>query len=56
MSNSVRWALVTIFLAVNVLSRVLVQNEVIGLVLNGVSGIAPLGLLAEYLIRRRREH
>ncbi|MGP4028968.1 hypothetical protein [Actinomadura sp. 3N407] len=55
MSNSTRWTLVGILIAVNVLSNAIVRDGWIGITVSAVTGVAVIAIVIDYVLRRRRE-
>ncbi|MEU8801770.1 hypothetical protein [Spirillospora sp. NPDC048819] len=55
MSNSTRWTLVGILVALNVLSNTVMPDTWIGIALSVVFGVAAIAIVADFVLRRRRE-
>lgn len=55
MSNSTRWTLVGILIAVNVISNAVLGDDWLQVVVSAVTGAAVIAVLIDHLLRRRRE-
>ncbi|MEV4259368.1 hypothetical protein AB0J52_39940 [Spirillospora sp. NPDC049652] len=55
MNSTARWTLFTLLLIVNVTYQLLFPNTWHQIVVSSLTGVGILGLLAEYLLRGRRE-
>ncbi|WP_205717624.1 hypothetical protein, partial [Actinomadura soli] len=56
MSNSTRWTIVAILIAVNVLSNVALRDAWIEVVVSAATGLGVVALVIDYLVRGRRGH
>ena len=54
MSNSVRWTLVAVLVAVNTISSVVFEDAWVTISVNAVTGVAVIALVADFLLRRLR--
>ncbi|WP_168220955.1 hypothetical protein [Actinomadura sp. WMMA1423] len=55
MSNSTRWTLIVILVAVNVLSNAVLGDGWIQIAVSAVTGLAAAAVVIDLLVRRRRE-
>ncbi|MCP9972760.1 MULTISPECIES: hypothetical protein [Actinomadura] len=55
MTNSTRWTLFAILIAVNVISNVVLGDAWLQIVVSAVTGAAVVAVLIDYLLRGRRE-
>ncbi|WP_433478928.1 hypothetical protein ACQPZP_18925 [Spirillospora sp. CA-142024] len=55
MSNSTRWTLVSILIAANVISNVVLGDTWVQIAVSVVTGVAVVAVLIDYLLRGRRE-
>ncbi|GAA2727696.1 hypothetical protein [Actinocorallia aurantiaca] len=53
MSNSLRWVLLGLTLAVNVIASFMFGDTWYGIVVNIISGLIVIGLVVDYLVRGR---
>ncbi|WP_165978236.1 hypothetical protein [Actinomadura darangshiensis] len=56
MSNSTRWTVAGILLAVNVISNVVLGDGGLQIAVSAATGAGVVAVLIDYLLRGRREH
>ncbi|MFI0486952.1 hypothetical protein [Actinomadura sp. 9N215] len=56
MSNSTRWTLVAILIAVNVISNVVLGDAWLAIVVSSVTGVGVVAVVLDYLLRGRSEN